>query len=63
MKRMHNPGDERRSLAIVPPAQYAHCPEQARSFLTNYPASFGLAVPAQTKPKEAAPVQGGLFDV
>ena len=67
MKRMHRPGDEKRSLVIVPPDQYMHwlnCsnPEQARSFLINYPAELMTAAPAPLKPKEAAPEQGSLFD-
>jgi len=67
MKRMHRPGDEKRTLVIVPPDQYMHwlncsSPEQARSFLTHYPAERMSAVPAPLKPKEAAPEQGSLFD-
>lgn len=67
MKRMHRPGDEKRTLVIVPPDQYMHwlnCanPEQARSFLTHYPAELMTATPAPLKPKEAAPEQGSLFD-
>ncbi|WP_440216881.1 SOS response-associated peptidase [Chromobacterium piscinae] len=42
MGRMHRPGDEKRSLVIVPPEHYdawLSCsdPEMARSFLTLYP--------------------------
>lgn len=67
MKRMHKPGDEKRSLVIVPPDLYWHwlnstSPEQARSFLINYPVERMAAAPAPVKLKEAAPVQGGLFD-
>ena len=42
MKRFHKPGDEKRSLVILPPERYddwLRCrnPEKARSFLTNFP--------------------------
>ncbi|AVG17761.1 DUF159 family protein [Chromobacterium vaccinii] len=44
MGRMHRPGDEKRSLVIIPAAlhqEWLHCrnPEQARAFLALYPAS------------------------
>ncbi|QOZ83179.1 MULTISPECIES: SOS response-associated peptidase [Chromobacterium] len=50
MRRMHKPGDEKRSLVILPPAQYPAwlgCtePELARTFLTPFPAERMLAVP------------------
>jgi putative SOS response-associated peptidase YedK len=70
MKRMHKPGDEKRSLVIVPPEHYddwLYCrnPEQARAFLAHYPAERMAAEPApvpQQKQHEQAPEQGGLFD-
>ncbi len=45
MQRMHKPGDEKRSLVIIPQDQYEawlHCrnPEQARSWLVGYPAGL-----------------------
>ncbi|UGA38160.1 hypothetical protein JOS77_30535 [Chromobacterium haemolyticum] len=48
MKRMHKPDDEKRSLVIVPPAQYPAwlaCtePELARTFLTPFPAELMIA--------------------
>lgn len=62
MGRMHRPGDEKRSLVVMPPAAYQdwlHCrdPEQARAFLTLFPAEEFIATPA---PKGAA--QQALFD-
>lgn len=44
MKRMHKPGDEKRSLVIIPQWQYTNwlqcrSPEVARSFLTSLPAN------------------------
>ncbi|WP_254894724.1 SOS response-associated peptidase [Chromobacterium haemolyticum] len=52
MKRMHKPGDEKRSLVIVPPAQYQawlECaePELARAMLAPFPAELMCAEPAQ----------------
>lgn len=43
MKCMHKPGDEKRSLVIIPPDRYGDwllCrnPEVARTFLTSFPA-------------------------
>ncbi len=53
MKRFHKPGDEKRSLVIVPPNAYddwLNCrnPEIARSFLTLFPAEH-MAVQRATK--------------
>ncbi|WP_374424981.1 SOS response-associated peptidase [Chromobacterium sp.] len=51
MRRMHKPGDEKRSLVILPPAQYPAwlaCtePELARTFLTLFPAELMTALDA-----------------
>ncbi|MFK7090463.1 SOS response-associated peptidase family protein [Chromobacterium violaceum] len=51
MKRMHKPGDEKRSLVIVDPDQYqvwlaCHDAEVARSFLNHYPAELMTAAAA-----------------
>ncbi|WP_432239889.1 SOS response-associated peptidase [Herbaspirillum robiniae] len=51
MKRFHKPGDERRSLVIIPRAEYgdwlrAGSPEVARAMLANYPADLMRAWPA-----------------
>lgn len=51
MKRMHKPGEEKRSLVIIPRDQYyawLNCknPELARSWLVNYPAELMMASPA-----------------
>jgi len=48
MKRFHKPGDEKRSLVILPPEAYdgwLNCrnPGQAQSFLSNYPAELMAA--------------------
>lgn len=45
MRRFHKPGDEKRSLVIIPTDDYDNwlsCrdPEEARTFLTNYPAEL-----------------------
>ncbi|PRP70577.1 DUF159 family protein [Chromobacterium amazonense] len=62
MKRMHRPGDEKRTLVIVSPSQYdawLNCrnPETARAFLAAWPAAFMAAEPETPDP----PVQGSLF--
>ncbi len=67
MRHMHKPGDEKRSLVIIPPERntdWLNCadPESACRFLTLYPAEWMAAAPAPLKPVESAPVQGGLFD-
>lgn len=72
MRRMHRADDEKRSLVIVPAADYddwlaCRDPEAARSFLRLFPAALMEATPA---PKEAtrkkavapdSPVTGSLF--
>lgn len=57
MQRMHRPGDEKRSLVIVPPDDYddwlaCRDPEAARSFLRLFPATL---MDARPEPKAAAP--------
>ncbi|GJH05056.1 SOS response-associated peptidase [Paraburkholderia terrae] len=62
MKRFHKPGDEKRSVVIVPPTQYGDwlscgSPDEARSFLQLYPAEAMRAEPyplPPRKPKAAA---------
>jgi putative SOS response-associated peptidase YedK len=72
MKRMHRPDDEKRSMVIVPAADYddwlaCRDPEAARSFLRLFPAAL---MEARPEPKEAGrskaaapqvPVTGSLF--
>jgi len=72
MQRMHRPDDEKRSMVIVPAADYddwlaCRDPEAARSFLRLFPAAL---MDARPEPKEAArnkpasvevPVTGSLF--
>ncbi|WP_373924746.1 SOS response-associated peptidase family protein [Duganella sp. CY15W] len=63
MKRFHRPGKEKRSLVIVPPAEYddwLSCkdPERARAFLQLYPPELMYAEPA---PKQETTLQGELF--
>jgi putative SOS response-associated peptidase YedK len=57
MNRMHKPGDEKRSLVIVPPDQYddwlsCRDSELARSFLTLYPAELMAAEPKPKPPSK-----------
>jgi putative SOS response-associated peptidase YedK len=54
MRRFHKPGEEKRSLVIVPHADYddwlnCHDSELARSFLQPYPAELMTASPAPRK--------------
>ncbi|MES2069273.1 MAG: SOS response-associated peptidase family protein [Pseudomonadota bacterium] len=73
MKRFHRPEDEKRSLVIIPRAEYddwlgCRNPEQARAYLQTHPAELMLAAPdpkpAVVRAKQA-PVQedrnGSLF--
>lgn len=51
MKRFHRPGDEKRSLVIIPRSEYddwlnAGSPELARAMLMHYPAELMKAWPA-----------------
>lgn len=57
MRRFHRPGDEKRSLVIVPPDEYdawLQCrdPEVARSFLRAYPVERMAATPAPKPPRQ-----------
>lgn len=70
MRRFHRPGEEKRSLVIVPREQYddwlaCRDPELARHFLAPYPAErmAAQAAPKLKKPLqgETAPRQGDLF--
>ncbi|WP_050463294.1 SOS response-associated peptidase [Herbaspirillum autotrophicum] len=63
MKRFHKPGDEKRSLVIVPAGEYdawLDCkdPEVARSMLTLYPAKGMKAWPAPRASKKVATTEG-----
>lgn len=63
MSRFHRPGEEKRSLVIVPSADYdewLECkdPERARTYLQPYPAELIVGEPA---PKVAASTQNELF--
>ncbi len=58
MRRMHAPNKEKRSIVIVPRAQWddwlaCRDPEVARSFLSLYPAEKMVAEPAPIKTKAA----------
>ena len=64
MNRMHRPGDEKRSLVILPPEDYddwlaCRDPEAARSFLRLFPAKLMEAKP---EPKEASPRKARVPD-
>jgi len=67
MRRFHRPGDEKRSLVIVPPDEYddwLQCrdPEQARSYLALCPAEQMMAEPApKSTRKSASPPFHSLF--
>lgn len=57
MKRFHKPGDEKRSVVIVPPVGYADwlsckSPDEARSFLRAYPAEAMHAEPFPLPPRK-----------
>lgn len=52
MQKFHKPGDEKRSLVIVPPNDYdafLECknPEEARSFMRDFPAELMAGEPAE----------------
>ncbi len=56
MQRFHKPGDERRSLVVVAPADYdawLNCrnPEIARTFLQLYPAELMMGEPKPVPPR------------
>ncbi|MGT2474565.1 SOS response-associated peptidase [Paraburkholderia terrae] len=62
MNRFHKPGDEKRSVVIVPPTEYADwlsCKsmDEARSFLQLYPVEAMHADPYPLPPRKAAPKQ------
>ncbi|AMP15919.1 SOS response-associated peptidase [Collimonas pratensis] len=67
MKRFHKPGDEKRSLVIVPSSEYVEwleCqdPERARSYLQLYPAELMTARAApKLKKEKTVEVNGVLF--
>ena len=57
MRRFHKPGDEKRSVVIVPPERYAdwlkcQSTDEARSFLRLYPAEAMHAEPFPLAPRE-----------
>ena len=59
MKRFHKPGDEKRSLVIVPPEEWdswlaCRDPEMARSFLRHHPPELMAAVAAPLAPRKKA---------
>lgn len=61
MSRFHKPGDEKRSLVIVPPEDWdswlsCRDPELARSFLRHHPPELMAARAAPLPPRNKAPV-------
>lgn len=63
MNRLHRPGEEKRSLVVVPMAEYddwlaCRDPERARAYLQPYPAELMFGEEA---PKTAVTVQTSLF--
>jgi putative SOS response-associated peptidase YedK len=68
MRRFHRPGDEKRSLVIVPPEEYdawLSCsdPEEARSFLRLYPAAAMAARPEPRQPARKAAADASSGDL
>ena len=71
MRRFHKPGDEKRSLVVLPPEEvdnWLECrnPEEARGFLRPFPAETMKTWAAPREPKKAKvqetlPVNGSLF--
>jgi putative SOS response-associated peptidase YedK len=64
MKRFHNPGDEKRSVVIVPPTTYedwlnSKSTDGARSFLNLYPVDEMAAEPHPLPPRKPAAKQEG----
>jgi putative SOS response-associated peptidase YedK len=60
MKRFHKPGDEKRSVVIVPPNEYSswlasRSTDEARSFLNLFPADAMHAEPRPAPPRAANP--------
>jgi putative SOS response-associated peptidase YedK len=60
MKRFHKPGDEKRSVVIVPPNSYedwfgCRSTDEARSFLNLHPAEEMTAEPDPLPPRRAGP--------
>ncbi|WP_321943056.1 SOS response-associated peptidase [Paraburkholderia tropica] len=58
MKRFHKPGDEKRSVVIVPPSEYegwlsSRTMDEARSFLNLFPADLMQAAPFPAPPRAA----------
>jgi putative SOS response-associated peptidase YedK len=69
MRRFHKPGDEKRSLVIVPAQDYddwLECrdPERARAYLLPYPAELMAAIlaPKTVSKKSESAVNQSLFD-
>lgn len=62
MKRFHKPGDEKRSVVIVPPTSYedwlnARSTDEARSFLNLYPAEEMAAQAAPLPPRKPVTIE------
>lgn len=64
MSRFHKPGDEKRSVVIVRPDAYqdwlsCRSTDEARSFLTLYPAGAMMAEAAPMPPRKPKPSADG----
>jgi putative SOS response-associated peptidase YedK len=64
MKRFHRPGDEKRSVVLLRPAQYddwlgSRSVDEARSFLNLFPAEEMAAVAAPKPPRKLPREEGG----
>ncbi|MEX3968153.1 hypothetical protein AB4Y42_39210 [Paraburkholderia sp. EG286B] len=68
MNRFHKPGSEKRSVVILRPDEYedwltAKSPDEARSFLSLYPASSMHAQVDPTPPRKAKTVEAPVHDL
>jgi putative SOS response-associated peptidase YedK len=64
MKRFHKPGDEKRSVVIVPPSAHedwlgCRSTDEVRSFLSLFPADEMAAEPHPLPPRKTAPQPSG----
>jgi putative SOS response-associated peptidase YedK len=67
LRRMHKPGDEKRSLVVIPPSDYDHWlnsgnPELARTFMKLYPSELmrGWPDPIPSNPPKKKPPEPTL---
>ena len=68
MKRFHKPGDEKRTLVIVPQSEWddwlgCKNPEFARTFFRHYPSELMTSWPSPRAPRERKPSAGSTPNV